>query len=69
MHILVDQRGAPLAVHITGANEHDKWSVDDLIFSIVVPRPGFEQRFCADKRYDYPDVRQIVCHAGYTAHI
>lgn len=35
IHILVDQRGAPLAVHITGANEHDKWSADDLLFSIV----------------------------------
>jgi hypothetical protein len=26
VHILVDQRGAPLAAHITGANQHDKWS-------------------------------------------
>lgn len=32
IHILVDARGAPLAVHITGANKHDKWSADDLIF-------------------------------------
>lgn len=32
IHLLVDERGAPLAIHITGANEHDKWSVDDLIF-------------------------------------
>lgn len=69
IHILVDQRGAPLATHITGANEHDKWSVDDLIFSVVVPRPGFAQHFCADKGYDYPDVREMVAHAGYQDHI
>jgi len=69
VHILVDQRGAPLAVHITGANEHDKWSVDDLIFSMVVPRPGYAQHFCADKGYDYPDVRNTVCQAGYKDHI
>jgi len=42
IHILVDERGAPLAIHITGANQHDKWSVDDLIFSIVVTRPRVE---------------------------
>jgi putative transposase len=69
VHILVDQRGAPLAVHVTGANEHDKWSVDDLVFSIVVPRPGCQQHFCADKGYDFADVRAIVCQAGYTDHI
>ena len=36
VHILVDERGAPLAIDITGANQHDKWSVDDLIISVVV---------------------------------
>ncbi|HSG42302.1 MAG TPA: IS5 family transposase [Anaerolineales bacterium] len=29
IHILVDEKGAPLALNITGANEHDKWSADD----------------------------------------
>jgi transposase len=38
IHILVDGRGAPLAVYITGANIHDKWLVDEVIISIVVPR-------------------------------
>ncbi|MEM9955386.1 MAG: hypothetical protein AAF846_27530 [Chloroflexota bacterium] len=37
LHLLVDKRGARLAVHVTGANEHDKWSADDLIISVVVP--------------------------------
>lgn len=69
IHILVDQQGAPLAVHITGANQHDKWSADDLIFSIVVHRPGGEQHLCADKGYDYPDVHQTVADEGYVSHI
>jgi putative transposase len=69
IHILVDQRGAPLAVHITGANQHDKWSADDLIFSIVVRRPSNEQHLCADKAYDFDDVRTVLDHAGYTDHI
>ena len=65
IHLLVDQRGAPLALHITGANEHDKWSADDLIVSIMVERPDpqqVKQHFCADKGYDYDDVHEFVEH-------
>jgi transposase len=59
IHILVDERGAPLAVQLAGANQHDKWSVDDLVFSIVVPRPTKEQHLCLDKGYDFDDVHSI----------
>jgi putative transposase len=69
IHILVDQRGAPLAVVLTGANEHDKWSADDLIISIVVKRPKTKQHFCADKGYDFADVHQFVEQARYIVHI
>ena len=69
VHILVDARGAPLALYITGANEHDKWSADDLIFSIVVKRPSSEQHFCADKGYDYDDVHTVVAQEKYISHI
>ncbi len=69
IHILVDQRGAPLAIYISGANQHDKWFVDELVFSIVVRRPTVEQHLCADKGYDYPDVHQFVFQERYVAHI
>lgn len=70
LHLLVDQRGMPLALHITGANEHDKWSADDLIISIVVPRPKTKkQHLCADKGYDYEDVHAFVEQQRYIAHI
>jgi transposase len=72
IHVLVDQRGAPLAVYITGANVHDKWAAADLIISMVVPRPDPEQEqqhLCTDKGYDYPDVHQFVEQARYIAHI
>jgi putative transposase len=69
IHLLVDQRGAPLAVVLTGANEHDKWSADDLIISVVVKRPKTKQHFCADKGYDFADVHQFVEQARYIAHI
>jgi len=49
VHLLVDERGAPLAIFITGANEHDKWSADDLIVHIVAKRPNSEQHFVQTK--------------------
>ncbi len=72
IHILVDERGAPLAVYLTGANIHDKWLVDDVVISIVVPRPDpeeLEQHLCLDKGYDYTDVHQFVEQERYIAHI
>ena len=69
IHILVDQRGAPLAVMLTGANEHDKWSADDLIISSVVKRPKTKQHLCADTGYDVVDVRHVVKHTRYIGHI
>jgi putative transposase len=72
IHLLVDEKGAPLSLHVTGANEHDKWSADDLIISIVVERPDpeeVEQHLCADKGYDYDDVHQVVAQEQYVSHI
>jgi len=68
IHILVDEKGAPLALHITGANEHDKWSADDLLAGIVIERPNpeeVEQHLCADKGYDYEDVHEAVTEGQY----
>jgi putative transposase len=69
IHILVDQRGAPLAIHVSGANQHDKWSVAHLVFHIAAKRPTNEQHFCADKGYDYDDVFDVVLSQGYVPHI
>ena len=69
VHILVDQRGAPLAVSITGANRHDKWGAASLVISIMAKRPGGKQHFCADRAYDAADVHEFVSEAGYEAHI
>ncbi len=69
IHLLVDQFGAPLAIWITGANEHDKWSADDLIVHIIAKRPYSEQHFCADKGYDFEDVHEVVSLNDYIDHI
>lgn len=72
IHILVDEQGAPLALQISAANQHDKWSADDLLRGIVVERPDpqeVEQHLCADKGYDYEDVHAAVAEEHYQSHI
>ncbi len=69
IHLLVDARGAPLAVYVSGANRHDKWGAAELIVGIVVERPRSKQHLCADRGYDYPDVREVVADQHYVAHI
>src|SRR5215212_9698396 len=70
INLLVDERGAPLSVVLTGANRHDKISAVDLIVSMAVKRPANkEQHLCADKAYDATDVREFAASEGYTAHI
>ena len=69
IHLLVDKRGAPLAVVITGANRHDITAALDLVVSVVVERPDRKQHLCADKAYDSADIREFVTFKGYTPHI
>ena len=62
-----------MGVEVSGANAHDKTLVKATLKSIPVKRPKPSRRkrqhFCADKGYDYPDVRTLVKQWGYTAHI
>lgn len=70
MNLLVDGRGAPISVVLTGANCHDKISGVDLIVSMIPKRPAHkEQHLCADKAYDSEDLREFAASAGYIAHI
>lgn len=58
---------------VSGANTHDKVLLAPTLASITIPRPRptstRPQNLCADKGYDYPDIRQLVAHWGYTAHV
>lgn len=70
INLLVDERGAPLSVVLTGANRHDKVSAADLIVSVAPKRPAHnEQHLCADKAYDSEDLREFAASEGYIAHI
>lgn len=71
--MLTDGAGVPLGVVVSGANTHDKCLVQPTFESIAIERPKPTRRkpqhLCADKGYDYPDVRELVAAWGYTAHI
>jgi len=69
IHVWVDEHGAPLSVVLSGANQHDKWSVEDLVIHIVVKRPYCEQHACLDKGYDYEDDHHTLKAQGYIDHI
>jgi putative transposase len=71
-HMLVDARGAPLAIVVSGANAHDKTCAVAVLKAQVVRRPKTTYRvhhLCADKGYDYPDVRQALRRRNYQVHI
>jgi putative transposase len=70
INLMVDGRGAPISVVLTGANRHDKVSATELIVSVVTKNPAHkEQHLCADKAYDSEDLREFAASAGYIAHI
>lgn len=72
IHLLVDRRGAPLAVYVSAANRHDKCSLQDLVFSMVVDRPqptAAEQHLCLDRGYDYADIWDFLQLEHYVPHI
>lgn len=71
--LLVDGNGIPLAIVLDGANRHDMKLVErTLEAQQLVPTDlaqGQQRHLCADKGYDYEEVRQILQAWGYVAHI
>ena len=50
--MLVDGRGVPLSLVVTGANRHDVTQLEIVLDEIVIERPdAIEQHLCADKVY------------------
>lgn len=72
-HLLTQTQGLPIGLVVTGANRHDKTQVKEVLetMPLLPPWPTEEcpQHFCADKGYDYHDVRSVVSFWGYEQHI
>ena len=71
-HLLVEGKGVPLAITITGANVPDMRQTGAVLDAIIVVRPDptlVPHHLCQDKGYDYQASRQEVNERGYTLHI
>lgn len=71
-HLWVDQRGAPLSIHITSANAHDVTAIMDLLNRPIVCRPKTKYKvhhLCADKAYDSEPLRAKLRRRKFKTHI
>ncbi len=74
-HIIVDQRGVPLALSITGANRHDRCAFEVLVDAIpaVLGLPARPRqrphKLHADKGYDFRCCREHLQHRGIMVRI
>ena len=71
--MLVDGRGVPLSLVVTGANRHDVSQLEAVLDSIVVERTSPPQRrhkhLCADAGYTGAPALQVIERHGYIAHV
>lgn len=71
-HIIVDRKGIPLGVVLTGANVHDAKAHNEAWSSMILVRPDSDemiQHACEDKAYDSEDPRAWLAARGYVVHI
>lgn len=69
-HILVDERGVPLSIVVTGANRHDVTQVDEVLKNrIRKPRGHTKQHLCADAGYSGEKSEEIMRNHRYIPHI
>ena len=71
-NLLVDERGVPLSIVVTGANRHDSAVLEELLHRRVTPldcgrHDRITQNLCLDA--GYVGKAQVVSHNGMTPHI
>lgn len=72
-HLLVEGRGIPVSVALSGAHRHDMKMLETVLNTPVLKRPTLRgsgpQHLCLDKGYDYLSIRQMLKRRRYLAHI
>ena len=71
--LLVDARGAPLSIIVTGANRHDVTQLASTLDSIVVERPEVRpyhpQNLCADAGFSGMPAQEQILQRDYHPHV
>jgi putative transposase len=71
--VLVDARGVPLSLVVTGAHRHDASQLEAVLDAIVVERTSPPQRrhkhLCADAAYNGAPALKVIEKHGYIAHV
>ena len=71
--MLVDDRGVPLSIIVTGANRHDVSQLAAVLDAIAVERPDPPERrnkhLCADAGYTGAPALQLIEEHGYIPHV
>jgi len=70
--LLVDERGVPLSIVVTGANRHDVTQIYTVLKTRVCsPKEGSDVNLnlCADAGYTGDPAHQIIVKAGYVPHV
>jgi putative transposase len=72
-HLLVDGRGVPLSLVVTGANQHDVTQLDAVLQAVMVKRktPSLRRskHLCADAGYRGRRALEIIESHGYIPHV
>ena len=66
---MVDGRGVPLSLIVTGANRHDASQLTAVLDAIVIPLPNRQRFLYADKGYDGEPAREQIRIRGYTPRV
>lgn len=71
--LLVDERGAPLSIIVTGANRHDVTQLTTTLDSIIVERPEVKphrpQDLCADAGFSGAPAHAQIEERDYHPHV
>lgn len=71
--MLVDGRGVPLSLVVTGANRHDVSQLQAVLDAIVIKRPSPPERrskhLCADAGYAGGPALKVIEEHGYIPHV
>ncbi len=72
-NLLTEGNGLPISVTVCGAHRHDKTQLDTVLKALPIwwpePTDRYPQHLCADKGYDYEDIRKMIWQLGYRQHI